>query len=70
MGRTIIIIGSLIIVVGAIIHFFPNAFKWFGNLPGDFKNTDGNIKFYFPLMSMILISIGLNILFKIFKLLS
>lgn len=67
MGKIIIFIGGLVMIIGLMIHYFPNAFNWFGNLPGDFKSTDGNIKFYFPLMSMILISLVINVLIRIYK---
>ncbi len=67
MSKTIIAIGLLIVLIGAILHFFPNAFSWFGNLPGDIKREGENSRFYFPITSMILISIALNILFRIFN---
>jgi len=67
MGKYIVLIGVGVILVGLILHFFPNAFKWFGNLPGDFKSTDGNVKFYFPLMSMIVISVIANVLLRLWR---
>jgi len=65
--KFIIYIGIAILLVGLILHFFPNAFKWFGNLPGDFKNKDGNVRFYFPLMSMLIISIVISLIIRLFR---
>jgi Protein of unknown function (DUF2905) len=53
------------VLVGIVLYFFPNAFKWFGNLPGDFKFEGENSSFYFPLTSMIVVSVVLNILFRL-----
>jgi len=66
-SKLIIYIGLFIVAIGTILYFFPNAFKWFGNLPGDFKSKGDNVSFYFPLTSMILISIILNVLIKLVR---
>ena len=67
MAKTIIIIGVLIVVIGVVLYFFPKAFSWFGNLPGDFKSEGENFGFYFPLTSMIVVSIILNVLIRLFR---
>lgn len=60
-------IGLIVFSIGVILYFFPNAFKWFGNLPGDFKSRGDNVSFYFPLASMIVVSIVFNIIFRIYR---
>jgi len=67
MAKYIMLIGGLILIIGAILYFFPNAFSWFGNLPGDFKREGDNSSFYFPFTSMIIVSIVFNILLRIFR---
>lgn len=67
MGKTIIVIGIVIVLIGLLYHFFPNALKWFGNLPGDIKVDRPNAKFYFPIVSMILVSILFNVIIKIYR---
>ncbi len=69
-AKTLILIGIVIISLGIILYFFPNAFKWFGNLPGDFKSKGENASFYFPLTSMIIVSILFNIVLRMFRYLS
>jgi H+/Cl- antiporter ClcA len=61
-GKYIVIIGIVIVVIGLIIWKFGNVFSWFGNLPGDIKVEGENSKFYFPIVSCILISIGLSLI--------
>ncbi len=66
-AKTLILIGIIIILLGVILYFFPNAFKWFGNLPGDFKSKGEHTSFYFPLTSMIILSILFNIVLRMFR---
>jgi len=40
---------------------------WFGNLPGDISFRRGGFRFYFPLTSMILISVILSLLVGLFR---
>jgi H+/Cl- antiporter ClcA len=66
-GKYIIIIGISIVVVGLIIYFFPNAFKWFGRLPGDVRIEKENFKVYFPITTMILLSVLLTLILSLLK---
>lgn len=66
MGKTLINIGIVLVVVGCIVQF-GGKFLDFGNLPGDFKWSNGNSSFYFPLASCIIISIILNIIMSFFR---
>jgi hypothetical protein len=59
MGRTLIIIGLLIAAAGLLMTLgLP-----IGRLPGDFTFRRGNVSFYFPLTTSILVSILLTLLF-------
>jgi hypothetical protein len=66
-GKYIIFIGLLFVVVGIIVYFFHDAFKWFGRLPGDIRIEKKNVIFYFPIVSMIIISIILTLIINIIK---
>lgn len=70
-GRLLIIIGLVIVFVGIVILVAVRFFPWLGNLPGDFRYESGNFRLYFPLATMILISllgtIILNIIIRIFR---
>ena len=66
MGKILIVFGLLAVVAGLIIQFAPQAFSWFGKLPGDIRYEKGNFKFFFPLTTMILLSFGISLLLKLF----
>ena len=66
MGKVLIVVGLVAVVAGLIIQFAPQAFSWFGKLPGDFRYEKGNMKFFFPITTMILLSIGISLLLKLF----
>lgn len=61
-GKYIVIIGIVIVVIGLLVWKFGNIFSWFGNLPGDIKIENENSRFYFPIMSGIIISIVLSLI--------
>lgn len=42
-AKILIYLGGFIIIIGCILYIFPNAFKWFGNLPEDFKSKGENV---------------------------
>ena len=70
-ARLLIIIGLVIAFVGVVILIATRFFPWLGNLPGDFRLEGENYKIYFPLATMLLISILgsilLNIIIRIFR---
>ena len=66
-GKYIILIGIIIIITGIIIYFFHDLFKWFGRLPGDIRIEKKNFNFYFPVVTMIIISVIATIFFNVIK---
>ncbi len=66
-GKYIIIIGLIIIVVGVIIFFFYNKLNWVGKLPGDIRIEKENFKFYFPITTMVLLSLVLTLIINLIK---
>ncbi|MEJ6981137.1 DUF2905 domain-containing protein [Pedobacter sp. P351] len=66
-GKWVIIAGSAILFVGIIIYFFHDKLHWVGNLPGDIRIEKENFRFYFPLTTMILISLLINLLIRVYK---
>jgi hypothetical protein len=67
IGKVLILLGILIAILGIVISYFGNNFKWIGNLPGDIKIDKGNIKIYFPIVTMILFSLAVNLIFKLWN---
>lgn len=66
MARVLIFAGLALLMVGALLHWFPNLFSWFGKLPGDIRVERESGSFYFPIVSMVIVSIALTILVNIF----
>ena len=59
MGRALIVIGLIVAAAGLLMTLgFP-----IGRLPGDFTYRRGNFSFYFPLVTSILASILLTLIF-------
>lgn len=54
-----LVIGVIFIIVGALWTFI-------GKLPGDFTFKKGNVTFHFPLMTSIVASIILTLIFYLF----
>ena len=64
MQRTLIIIGAVFIVAGL---FWPVISKLgLGRLPGDIAVKGDGFAFYFPITTMIVLSIVATILFRLF----
>jgi H+/Cl- antiporter ClcA len=66
-AKWVILLGLIITLVGLICYFWENALSWAGRLPGDIRIERENFKFYFPLTTMILISIVINAIVRIYK---
>ena len=71
IGRLLLTIGLIIAAVGLLLLLAGRFFPWLGRLPGDLRYESEHVRIYFPLATMILISlIGtlvLNILLRIFR---
>jgi len=66
LGRFLIVIGVLLVIVGAVFLLAPKI-PWLGKLPGDISFKRGNVSFYFPLGTCILISIILTLILYLFR---
>ncbi|TCT27107.1 DUF2905 family protein [Melghiribacillus thermohalophilus] len=55
-GKLFILLGIVFIVIGLV-------WSLIGKLPGDFVFKKGNVTFYFPIMTSIVISIVLSLIF-------
>ena len=65
MGKILIVVGLVAVFVGLLIQFAPQALSWFGKLPGDIRYERRNMKFFFPITTMILLSVGISLLLKL-----
>lgn len=56
IGKIFLLIGVIFIIIGVIWTFI-------GKLPGDFTFKKGNVTVYFPIMTSIVVSIVLTLIF-------
>ena len=67
MARWLILAGLVLVIVGLVLHYAPGVFSWFGRLPGDIRVESERGKFFFPITSMVVISVVLTLLFNLFR---
>ncbi|MBN1415191.1 MAG: DUF2905 domain-containing protein [Bacteroidales bacterium] len=67
LGKILIVTGIIIVIAGLILYFAGNKFSWIGHLPGDIRIEKENFRFYFPVTTMILISIILTLILWIIR---
>ena len=65
-GRIILIMGLVLAAVGALMMWGPKI-PFLGRLPGDIHLRGNNWSFHFPIVTSIVISIILTILFNLFS---
>jgi hypothetical protein len=66
VGKLIVIVGVITTLVGLILWsgFAP---KWLGRLPGDIRIEREHSSFYFPVVTCIVLSIVLSLIFSLFS---
>ena len=67
VGKYIALIGGLIVFIGVIIYFFHDKLHWIGRLPGDIRVEKENFRFYFPITTMIILSILVTLPIRLFR---
>ncbi|GIU00262.1 hypothetical protein TSL6_07680 [Sulfurovum sp. TSL6] len=66
IGKSLIIIGFVVIIIGTVLLFSDKLPFNLGKLPGDISFKKENFSFYFPITTSILISVILSLLFYLF----
>ena len=66
-GKVLITIGVVFVVLGILLLFSDRlSFLRIGRLPGDMIYRRGNFTFYFPIVTSLVISLILTLLFYVF----
>jgi hypothetical protein len=61
LGRTLVLVGGLLLVVGLVLILAGKINLPIGRLPGDIVVRGKNSTFYFPLMTSIVLSVILSL---------
>jgi hypothetical protein len=67
LGRTLLILGGLLVVVGALLYFGGKLPLRLGRLPGDIVHRGEHTTFYFPIVTCLVLSAALTLLFWLFS---
>jgi magnesium-transporting ATPase (P-type) len=62
LGKILIFAGIILIIAGLLVYFAGSKLGWIGHLPGDIRIVKENVRFYFPITTMILISVVLSVI--------
>jgi len=65
MGKVIVGIGVMVVIIGLIVWFAGDRLSWFGHLPGDIHIERPGFSCFFPITSMIIVSIVLSVLLSL-----
>jgi hypothetical protein len=65
LGLWVIVGGICLIVVGFLIY--TGGFNWFGKLPGDIHYESDRVGVYVPIVSMLLVSLALSLIFYLIR---
>jgi len=63
LGRSSIFLGGFLLLLGVFFFFGGKLPLRLGHLPGDIVHRGEHTTFYFPIVTCLLLSIGLSLLF-------
>jgi hypothetical protein len=63
LGKLLLLVGVILIGVGALLAFGAKLPFRLGRLPGDIAYQGRNGSFYFPIVTCIVVSLGLTLIF-------
>ncbi len=65
VGKILMVFGGTALIIGILLW---NGFGlWLGRLPGDIRIERGSSGFYFPIVTCLVLSIVLSLLFALFR---
>ena len=67
LGRSLLFFGALLILVGALLYFGGKLPFRLGKLPGDIVHRGEHTTFYFPIVTCLVLSVALSLLFWLFS---
>jgi hypothetical protein len=67
LGRTLLLLGAVLALVGFLLYFGAKLPFRLGRLPGDIVHRGEHSTFYFPIVTCLVLSLGLSLLFWLFS---
>ncbi|MDQ3197865.1 MAG: DUF2905 domain-containing protein [Verrucomicrobiota bacterium] len=66
LGKVLVVVGAVIVLLGLALWSGVGA-GWLGRFPGDIRIERGHSAFYFPIVTCIILSIVLSLIFSLFR---
>jgi len=66
-GKYLMLAGGLLFLAGVLLYFFHDRLHWIGRLPGDIRIEKENFRFYFPVTTLIIVSIILTVIMSLIR---
>jgi DUF2905 family protein len=64
-GLLVVIVGVGVVLTGLLIY--SGALSWFGRLPGDIRYKSDSVRVYVPIVSMLIVSLVLSLVFYLLR---
>lgn len=65
LGKSIVGIGLFLVVAGLVMWFAGDRLGWFGHLPGDIRIERPGFSCFFPITTMIIVSLLLSVVLSL-----
>jgi hypothetical protein len=63
LGRLLLILGGVVALIGALLYFGARLPFRLGRLPGDIVHRGEHTTFYFPVVTCLVVSVVISLLF-------
>lgn len=67
IAKILIFTGVFFILAGVLYYFLGDQLRWLGRLPGDVRIERKNVRVYFPITTMILLSLLLTFILNVIR---
>lgn len=64
-GKIMMVAGAILLLLGALVWLLGKS--GFKGLPGDIRYESENVKVYFPIVTCLVVSLGLTLLFWLWQ---
>jgi hypothetical protein len=66
LGKMLVVFGGVLVLIGLLLSVGGKV-PWLGRLPGDIIVQRDGFSFYFPLMTSLVVSVVLSLLFYLLR---
>ena len=66
LGKVLVVLGLLVAAIGVLLWSGLGR-SWLGRLPGDIHYSKGNFSFYFPIVTCLMLSLLLALIFWLLR---